>query len=517
MASAEAKSTEVKRTAPRWLVALSFAVAAIFALPTIYLVLKALNNGLDFGTSDALVGPLSRSLMLGLSVAVVSTVLGVTTALAISNTDVFGKRVWKVLVVLPLAIPSYVGASAWRASFANGGLVDQVPLPAAGFFAATCVLALLSYPLVTLPVYARLLALSPSLDESARILGAGRARRFRTVMWPQIAPAAISGALLTFLYALCDFGAVSLLRFDVLTNSIYSTRLFDTTRSVTLSLVLGIAALAVVFLQDLWVRRHHLAPRGHLQKPIQKLGAWRIPVTGYLFLVTTVALVTPLFTLGWWAFRKNNFTTDDIWGPALNTVLCGILAAVVVTLLVMPIAFLSQRYKSPSGRLITPLVTSGFALPGIVIAIALVYWTVQLPEWTGLYQSFAVLIVAYAVHFGSQGLQATQTAVNTVSSRQVEAATLLGAKAIKRMRTVYLPSMAPGLLAGGGLVLLSTMKELPATLLLAPIGFETIATSIWNASEDGFLAEVGFQSIILVIISAALTWLLVLRRMDRLS
>ncbi len=128
-----------------------------------------------------------------------------------------------------------------------------------------------------------------------------------------------------------------------------------------------------------------------------------------------------------------------------------------------------------------------------------------------------MLVFAYVVHFGAQSMRAAQVSVGSVPSRLHDAARMLGAGRARRFSTVDLPLMVPGLAAGAGLVLLSTMKELPATLLVAPRGFETLATRMWSATEDGFLDRAGLASLVLVLLSGALTWLLVVRRSERLA
>ena len=161
---------------------------------------------------------------------------------------------------------------------------------------------------------------------------------------------------------------------------------------------------------------------------------------------------------------------------------------------------------------------AGFALPGLVIALAMVFWSRQLPEAWGLYQSFPMLVVAYVVHLGAQALRAAQVAVGAVPRRLDESARMLGAGRTRRLVTVDLPLMLPGLAAGAGLVLLSTMKELPITLLSAPIGFETLATRIWADTEDGVPGRGrGWPASCWSPLSGVLTWGLVVRRADRLA
>jgi iron(III) transport system permease protein len=147
-----------------------------------------------------------------------------------------------------------------------------------------------------------------------------------------------------------------------------------------------------------------------------------------------------------------------------------------------------------------------------VIALSLAFWSLNVPSLDRLYQTVPLLIVAYVVHFGAQALRSAETAVAAVPGHVRESARLLGASRWRRAFTVDAPLMRPELLAGAGLVLLSTAKELPATLLLAPIGVQTLTTRVWSAFEGGFLAEAGLASVVLVVASGALTWLLVLRR-----
>ena len=142
------------------------------------------------------------------------------------------------------------------------------------------------------------------------------------------------------------------------------------------------------------------------------------------------------------------------------------------------------------------------------------FWVLGADFASALYQTLPLLVFAYVIHFGAQAMRASQVAVASVPRRLDDAARILGASRIRRFRTVELPMMLPGLTAGAGLVLLSTMKELPATLLLAPPDFETLATRIWSANESNYFAQVGLASLILLALSGVLTWMLVVRRTE---
>ena len=516
------------------LVATALVVGAVFAGPFGYLVARNVAEGgdvLQVLTSPRVLGPLWRSVWLGATVALASAVLGTSLAWLLARTDVPLRRVWQVLVPLPLVIPSFVGAASLVAAFARGGLVDSVlgldRLPnVRGFTGAFVVLTLLCYPYVFLTVAARLRSMPPGLEESARLLGRSPATVFRTVVLPQASSAVWAGALLVFLYVLSDFGAVSIVRYDALTRAIYATRL-DPQTSVPMSLLLGVLALAVVAGERALGRRRPAVEAGRAKRALRvPLGRWRWPALAFLGTVVTFALVAPVTVLAWWAGRGlanreavvSSLASDPagLVEPVLRTAMVGLVTAVVAVAVVLPVARLSVRYGGRLAEVPGALVVGGFALPGLVTALALVFWVLQLPSWVGLYQTLPVLVLAYVLHFGAQSLRAAQVAVAGVPGRVEDAARMLGARPARRFLTVELPIMLPGLLAGAGMVLLSTMKELPATLLLAPTGFETLATRIWAANAEGFLAETGLTSLVLLALSGALTWLLVLRRADHL-
>jgi iron(III) transport system permease protein len=534
--ASERRPAAGRRAAPAPLVALSALVACLFATPLAYLAVRGLTEGgtLAAWASAATLGPLARTLVLGVSVAGASAALGTALAWLVTRTDLPGRRVARLLLPLPLVMPSFIAAFALLAAFAPGGLLAGLleplgvgRLPAVeGFWGALYVLTLFTYPYVYLPVTARLGQLPASLEESARLLGRGPAAVFRTVVAPQTASAVWAGTLLVFLYTISDFGAVQLLRYETLTGSIYASRVFDRAGALAQSLLLGLLAVAVVAAERSVTRGGRpgrlAAGARALRVP---LGRWRGPAVALVAGVVGLALVAPVGVLAFWAGRglvagstragalvQN---AGSLAVPAVNTAVMAVAAALVAVAAVLPVAYLTVRHRSRLAGGANAVIVGGFALPGLVVALALAFWTLQAP-WplAALYQTQALLVFAYVVHFGSQALRAAQVAVAAVPSRLDDAARTLGAGRLRRLGTVELPLATPGLLAGAGLVLLSTMKELPATLLLAPPGFETLATRIWNATEDAFLADASLAALFLLLLSGVLTWFLVVRRGD---
>ncbi len=510
--------------------ALAVALTVPFALPFAYLLVR---NGQDLGglwsalSDDRLVGPLLRSLALGISVALAAAVLGTSAAWLVARTQLRGRRIWALLLCLPLVIPSFVGAVALIAAFAPGGLVEDLLgigwLPeVSGFRGAFIVLTLLTYPYVFLPVMARLRGLPPSLEESARMLGRRPIEVFLTVVVPQARAAIAAGALLVFLYVISDFGAVQLLRYDTLTRAIYADRLLDPITSIALSLVLGLLAVAVVAMERR-SSRVGLRDQARMGTPLMvPLRAGRIPAYLFLVLLIGFSLVAPIAVLVFWAIRGLANGSSDatsvvadpgmIIEPLLSTAGVSVLTAVVALLVILPIAFRSVRRPGRLGEVLAGTVVGGFALPGLITALAFVFFTLAAPGPLGaLYQTLPLLVLAYVVHHGALALGAAQSAVAGVPARLDDAARIMGKGRLRRFTGVELPLMLPGLAAGAGLVLLSTAKELPATLLLAPPGFSTLATKVWQAAELAAYEEAAIYALVLVAISAILTWFLVVR------
>lgn len=502
------------------------AVGVIFALPGAFVALRTVQLGGELaGTLSDTMAPLGRTILLAVSVSATAAAIGTVLSWLLVRTDLPGRSIWRVLVVLPLVLPSFVGAAAFLAAVTRGGalspLLELVGIESPrlrGFWPSWFVLSLFTYPYVFLPVSARLLALSPTLEESARVLGRSPLRSFIDVTLPQLRNAIGSGALLVFLYTVSEFGAVQLLGYDTLTRVIFAAQLTDRATSFTASLVLVALAITVVAVQRSSISSDGSEGpvRSHMLRP-QALGRWTVPGLAVVLFCCTFGLFIPiasLLTWGWRGVRRGTVPFDGLLEAALNTAGVGVATAVIAVAVVLPLATLLVRNRTRPTEIASISVVGGFAVPGLVIALSLVFWTLNAPVVGRLYQTLPLLVGAYVIHFGSQALGAAEDSVRAVPSTLRESSRLLEPSLPRRMLSIDVPLMRPSLVSGAGLVLLSTVKELPATLLLAPTGFSTLATEVWGSYEDGFFAEVGVGGIVLVALSGVLTWALVLRGSD---
>lgn len=508
------RSLQRRSTAPL----LSFAgwvTTLVFAAPFAYLAWEATQSANVFGVlgrSDA-TGPLLRSLALAGATSVLATLIGGSLAWLIVRTDLPGRRVLGIAVALPLVIPSYVAAASLRAAFGPGSLIGWIPRPS-GFLGALLVLTAVTYPYVYLPVAARLRTMPASLEDAARSLGDTGTAVVRRIVLPQAMAVLVGGSLIVALYTISDFGAVSLMRYDTMTRAIFASRLAAPETALALGLTLSLVALGVAGVTRKTARAPSTAPSS-AQMRVYRVGKLRNWLMAAVLVIVALALIAPIGVFVVWWFRGGQGVVASfaaLRDPAAHSALAGLTAGGAAMVLLLPAAYLVAKRTSRIAGAVNLMVAATFALPGLVLALALAYWILRAPgPIGGLYQSFPLLIIAYVVHFGVQSHRSTTAAVQAMSPQYGEAARMLGSGPIRRFVTVDLPLISPGVIAGGGLVMLSTMKELPATLLLAPLGFDTLATRVWGAAADGFLADTGIASLMLVAISALLTWILVLR------
>ncbi len=500
---------------PLALLAIAALVALLVLLPLVFLLEQTLSIGwaqVEALLFRAFVGKLLTNTVLLVIVATTAcTVIGVAVAWCVERTELPGRRVWAVLAALPITVPAFVTSYSWVSI-----------TPAVQHFAgAAMIVTLAYYPLVYLPVAAVLRGLDPALEETARSLGMGPWRTFLRVTLPQTRLALLGGGLLVAVHLLSEFGAFAMLRFQTFTTAIYDEyRLsFDGAAASMLATVLVLLCLALL-VGELALRgngRYARVDAGSARPIVRaRLGRARWTVLGGLTLLVALALGLPTVTLVYWVLHggSTSFPVTSLLSTAAKSLELGLGAALLTTLLALPISILTIRHPS---RLATALERAAYlpyALPGIVIALALI--VVSIHHLPFLYGSTALLLVAYAILALPLALVATRAALAQAPPVHEEIARSLGCGPLRAMLRVTLPRILPGLGAAAALVFLATVTELTATLLLSPIGTQTLATQFWaDASTRAFGAAAPYAAL-MVAISAPPTYLLT-RRLGAVS
>jgi iron(III) transport system permease protein len=504
--------------------ALSVALLAVLCLPLGYLIVRGWDLGPDQARAALAQGHtlrgLGRTLLLGLGVALSCLTLALPLAWLTHATDVPGRRMLRVLLSLPLAVPSYVSAFVVIATFAPGGWLHDslarigVTIDVYSTW-GTIVALLFTYPFALLAVQAALARTDPRLWESARSLGATPWQAFWRVIFPGLRPALASGGLLVSLYAVGDFGAVSLLRYESLSYLIYVRHksLFDRHEAVFLALLLTVVASLLVGL--LLVARgrisRELSTHGSARAwPVIRLGRWRWPGLIFCLIVLGFGAALPVGVVMAWLIRGLRLG-HDIAVPAreaLTSLELGASAAVVIVILAMIPALLG-RYAGRGagygpgkrGGALHVITHAGYALPGIVVALAMVSFATT--YMYSLYQTVTLLLIAYVIRFFPLAVHVVDDAVAAQNPGLFLAARSLGQSALGAWRKVVLPGIRPAIVAGLLAVFIAVIKELPVTLLLSPMDFATLATRIWWLTEDAYYSAVAPTVLVLLGIAIA--------------
>jgi iron(III) transport system permease protein len=506
---------------PVW--AASFIVCGAVLLPVLYLAVRA--AGADEGIVPLLAAPrtlrvLFNTIALAAAVTASCTALAVPLAWLTVRTDLPAAGIWTALGALPLVVPSYVGGFIVATAFGPVGLAQRALAPITGwerlpeiygFPGAWLTLTLFAYPYVFLSVRAGLRGLDPALEEASRSLGEGEWTTFRRVSLPLLRPWIRAGALLVALYVLSDFGAVSIMRFDSFTTAIYLQYQGAFNRSYAAALAMVLVTLAALLLladRTGPARFHRLGAGASKPARVIPLRRWRGPALVFCALVAGLAVVLPIGVIAYWlaiGFGQAE-SLSRVLAPAGRSLYASAIGTLVTLLAALPVAILSVRRQGGLAAAVVRLMYVSYALPGLVIALSLVFFAARYAPV--VYQTLGLLVFAYAVHFVPQGVGPLQSALLQVSPSQEEAARTLGRTASEVVWAVTLPLVRPGIVAAAALVFLTIMKELPATLLLSPTGFDTLATVIWSHANEGRFARAASPALVLLAISTLSMWLL---------
>ena len=473
------------------------ALIAVLALAPISVLIGLANDGevLLFDAHNLRV--LTNTLLLMVFTVLGSVLIGVPLAFITAYVRLPHPRVWLILLAAPLAMPSYIGAFTLYAAFGPGGEIDNLlglPTPSIdGLAGATLVMILYSYPFVMMTTRASLLSLDASLVNAARTLGMTLWVSLWRVILPRVLTGIAAGASLVALYTLSDFGTPAIMRLDTFTRVIFvEYNAFGLSQAAMLSLQLLVIVGLVLFLESR-VKSVAERPGRHLELwpgPGQKLAL----LSAFVPLIT-LAIVLPLTVFVVWLVRDGSegFEFSYAW----NSAHAAFLAALLAVVMALPVAHAALAGRA--GRLMERVTYLGFGVPGIVMGTALVYVGLQLPF---LYQTLGLLVVAYVLRFLPLAVSSVRSTAAGLDPSLVKAARLLGASPREAFQRVTLPLTLRGMVAGAALVFLEAMRELPATLMLGPTGFETLATYLWRVYEAGYFGRAAIPGLLLVLMSA---------------
>ncbi len=519
--------TASRRRRPGWTV-LGALIALVVVGPLVALPASFLGQGEAFDQIAGALLPeaLRTSVLLALGVGAGTLAVGGGLALLVSFWDFPGRRWLDWALVLPLAVPGYVLAFVVLGQydlanplqsnlFGDGLRIPGVRSPLGAVGVLTGVL----YPYVYVLGRSAFLGQSRQSLEAARGLGRTYGQAVRQVAVPLARPALAAGAALAVMEALADFGTVNLLGVQALTSAVYRVwyGAFDQAAALQLATVLVGLVLTMVSIERLLrgrARYQQALSRGDAVAPV-RLRGWKAAaatVPGVALLA--VVFVIPLVQLVAWSAETiaDGAVAPNIGAAARSTLLLGAITAAVAVATATVVVYGQRSRPSRVGQALARLATVGYSVPGTVVAVAVyvpLVWVdrrlIDLADsvlgrhidllFTG---TILGLVVAYLVRFHALAFFSVESRMGRISPSLDDAARALGADRTRVLTDVHLPLLRPGLFTAALLVLVEVMKELPATALLRPLGQDTLAITVWEATKDSRLDTAALPALLIV-------------------
>jgi len=516
--------------ANRW-TPITFAVAALVLLPISVLLLSWAEIDREIWShlwETQMTRLLGNTLVLVAGVGVGVTVLGVSLAWLTSLCEFPGRRWLDWALMLPFAVPAYVLAFVFvglldfsgpvqtllREWFGSGLRLPRVRSTGG----VITVLVLVFYPYVYLLARTAFLAQGRGLMEAARVLGLSPLAAFWRVALPMARPAIGAGLALAIMETLADFGTVSVFNFDTFTTAVYKTWYgFYSLSSATQLASLLLLFVMLVLLGERYSRGRSGVPN---ERPrgaaLYRLHGWKaFAASAWCLLVFACAFVIPMLQLVVWVWQKGRFDLDErYWGLILHSLYLGGFAAGLTVAVALLLAFARRLSPTPAVRSAVGIANLGYALPGSVLAVAIMLafsWldnhaVIPLSSALGgagkplLLGSLGALLVAYLIRFMAVAYNPLEGALARIRPSLPEASRSLGVGGAGLFFRVYLPLLLPGTLSAALLVFVDVLKEMPATLLMRPFGWDTLAVRVFEMTSEGEWARAALPALTLVLL-----------------
>ncbi|QOW23333.1 iron ABC transporter permease [Lysobacter avium] len=448
-----------------------------------------------------------------LGVGAGSAILGTALAALVALCEFPGRRWFAWLLVLPLAMPGYVLAVAFIGLFDYGAPFTawlrehaawQLPdiRSRAGLIA---VMTLALYPYVYLVAREAFASQGARALEAARALGMGPWRAFFRASLPMARPWIAGGTLLVMMETLADFGAVSAFNYDTFTTAIYKAwfALFSTDTALQIAAVLLVAVLVLVGLETASRRRQSFVSVGHAKAPRLQTGRRGWWATTLCALVLVVALGLPLSQLGWQALAHLDDLDPRYFASLRNALSLSAMAAALTTAAAFVIALAAREQPGMLTTTATRISTLGYGLPGALLAIGLYVPVARFSTWLAetrgwdvpLEGGLVLLLVAYGIRFLAVAHAPVAGGLLRVRPRLLEASRSMGVTGARQLRVVHWPLLRGSFATAGLLVLVDTMKEMPITLMMRPFGWDTLATRVFELTNEGEYARAALPSL----------------------
>jgi len=468
---------------------------------------------------------ISNSIYLVLMTVTLSITIGLSAAYVIGRYQFKGRKTLSWLLVLPLAIPSYIAGYIYADMTSFTGsltrLIFNQPLDIMNLFGASLIFSFTLYPYIYLLVLSSLSKQSASYGESAILLGSNKYQVFFKVTLPLLRPALVAGSLLVILETLNDYGLVQYFNVRVFSFAIFNAwfSLGDVVSAIRISAYLMLTVFIIIFIERLLRGRKkfhvHVKSKSMTRKKVSRTQSFIMIL--FLLLILMIGFFIPVIQMLWYTFLTYRDTIQlSLLLTSLNSIINGVIASILIVLIALLIAnFNRLKNRNIVSKSWVKIVNLGYAIPGAVIAIAVHIYFVGLDRaLVPIYRLFNpnsptllitmslfTLIFSYVLRFLSIGFNSIESQYEKLGEKYTESAYMLGTSKLETLFKIDVPLIYPGMITAFILAFIDILKELPLTLILRPANYDSLATLVYVYVQNEMIQEAAVPSLLLIMIA----------------
>ena len=500
-------------------------IGASIALPILALLVYYIFEG-SFNI-EFLLGNIINKYITDTSILVFGTfllvvVLGTITSYLSARFEYFGDKVFALLFVLPLAYPAYILGYAYVGFFEYCGFLSDILANSnikyniLNIYGAIFIFGIAMFPYVYILARVSFGSISSTISELISLHKINPIKAFFKVYLPLSYPAIFAGSILAIMETLSDYGTV--LYFGVETFSVGIFKSWfgygDLAQAINVAIILLIFVFGILWTESLIRKKYRFTSSTHSSKKASKIkltGKYNFLAFFISFLIATITLFIPTMVLIYWFILDINTLDFSTFDYLYNTLSLNIFSSLVIIFLSFFVIYMLRFYPSKVGNITHKLSILGYSIPGAVVGVGLLIISSFVDTKLGhiLFSgTFFILIFAYATRYFASSIGSIENGFSKIDTSIDDATKIFGKSEANNIFKVYLPLMKPYIISGFLILYIDIAKELPATLILRPFNFDTLAIRIYELASNEMLYKVGFPSLVLILTTAIAVMLL---------
>ena len=500
-------------------------IGASIALPILALLVYYIFEGsfnIEFLLGNIINKYITDSSILVFGTFLLVVVLGTITSYLSARFEYFGDKVFALLFVLPLAYPAYILGYAYVGFFEYRGVLSDILANSnikyniLNIYGAIFIFGIAMFPYVYILARVSFGSISSTISELISLHKINPIKAFFKVYLPLSYPAIFAGSILAIMETLSDYGTV--LYFGVETFSVGIFKSWfgygDLAQAINVAIILLIFVFGILWTESLIRKKYRFTSSTHSSKKASKIkltGKYNFLAFFISFLIATITLFIPTMVLIYWFILDINTLDFSTFDYLYNTLSLNIFSSLVIIFLSFFVIYMLRFYPSKVGNITHKLSILGYSIPGAVVGVGLLIISSFVDTKLGyiLFSgTFFILIFAYATRYFASSIGSIENGFSKIDSSIDDASKIFGESEIKNIIQVYFPLMRPYIISGFLILYIDIAKELPATLILRPFNFDTLAIRIYELASNEMLYKVGFPSLVLILTTAVAVLLL---------